>query len=334
MQGAMIGGFLLPEKEFKDIVKQLFLNIDYVKYLENIIDRALKNIHSKNIRAAYKNIEEFETEIFKNPSVSIMLITNLNSDKGQYKQAQNKNEKNVIRKSGKISYSQTIKNNLLNEEITSILSEHLLNLIKMIDTTELSDEQINNLFKLYKFQNKENKRIMGSQAYYSRNLKEIIYGDNPQYKGQIADAFLNHLGNMHKELFSGRIENMTPFLQTVMEEEGANFYQLLIDSTNNTPQYTGGDLILLNSNGEVIANIQLKTIINEKSSTIGKITSKTLEANLLKLKELIQSDNILDADIFADKLYNMFATSGIIDNVNDEIINYAKIKVQEIFNLT
>jgi len=85
MQGAMIGGFLLPEKEFKDIVKQLFLNINYIKYLENIIDRALKNIHSKNIRAAYKNIEEFETEIFKNPSVSIMLITNLNSDKGQYK---------------------------------------------------------------------------------------------------------------------------------------------------------------------------------------------------------------------------------------------------------
>jgi len=83
-----------------------------------------------------------------------------------------------------------------------------------------------------------------------------------------------------------------------------------------------------------MANIQLKTIINEKSDTIGKITSKTLEANLLKLKELIQSDNISDADMFADKLYNMFATSGIIDNVNNEIIKYAKIKVQEIFNLT
>ena len=331
MQGAMIGGSLLPEEQFKDIVKQLFLNTDNVKNLNNIIDRALKNIHSNNIRAAYKNIEEFETQLLKNPPTSIMLITNLNSESGDYQWAWNKDEKNVIRKSGKISFSRTIKNSILEKELMNVLSEHLLGLIKMIDTTELSDEEINKLFKLYSYQKKDTKRIMGLRAHYNRNLKQIIYGDNLQYRGQIADAFLNHIGNMHKMILSGKI---APILQSVMEEEGSNFYQLLIDSTNNTPWYTGGDLILLGENGEVIANIQLKTIINEKSSTIGKISSATLETNLLELKELIQLENILDADLFADKMYKMFATSGIIENVNDKIIENAVKNVKEALNLT
>ena len=334
IQGAMVGGSLLPEDQFKIIIKHLFLNTDNVKILDNIIDRALKNIHSNNIRAAYKNIEEFETQLLKNPPTSIMLITNLNSESGNYKWAWNKDEKNVIRKSGKISFAKTIKNSLLEEELTNILSEHLLGLIRMIDTTELSNEEINNLFKLYDYQKKDTKRIMGLRTRGDRNLKHIIYGDNPQYRGQIADAFLNHIGNMHKALFAGKIDKMTPILQSVMEEEGSNFYQLLIDSTNNTPWYTGGDLILLGENSEVIANIQLKTIINEKSNVIGKISSSTLETNLLGLKELIQAENILDADLFANKMYKMFATSGIIEEVNNKIIDGAVKNVKKSLGLT
>lgn len=333
LQGAMIGGTLLPEKQFKEVVKDLFLNVENVSKLNNIVDRAIRNIKGKNIRAAYKNMEEFETELFKNPPTSIMVITNLNSSEGKYTWAWNKDEKNTIMKSGKISYSKTVKNNLMAEEVTEILSQHLLNLIKTIETTELSDEQINNLFKHYTYQNKKTKRLMGLEANQSRNLKDIIYGNNPQYKGQIADAFINHVGNMHKQILSGKIDNVTPIVASVMEEEGSNFYQLLIDSTNNTPWYTGGDLILLGDNREVIANIQLKTIINEKSSTIGKITSSTLLGHLEELKTLINEENILDADIFADKIYSMFATSGVIDEVNNKVVDIAENIARQTLNL-
>lgn len=334
MQGAMIGGRLLPEQEFKDIIKQLFLETDNIKILNNIIDKTIRNIRSNSISAAYKNIEEFETQLLKNPATSIMLITNLNSDLGDYKWYWNKSEKSAIQKSGAISFVKTIKSNLFEEEINEVLSHHLLDMIKLIETTELSNNEINNLFKIYNFKKKENKRIMGSQARENRNLKYIIYGDNPQYKGQIADAFLNHIGNMHKNILTGKTNKIAPILQSVLVEEGANFYQLLIDSTNNTSWYTGGDLILLGENGEVLANIQLKTISEGKKPYIGRISTDKLEQQLLGLKELINKENILDADQFASKMYNMFATSGVIEQVNDKIIDIATTEVKKALNLT
>ena len=333
LQGAMIGGYLLPEEEFKQIIKELFLETDNVLKLKSIINNALRNIKSKNIRAVYKNIEDFETNLLKNPPTSIMLITNLNSLEGNYKWAWNQDEKNVIRKSGKISFAKTVKNNLLEESLTNILSEHLLEMIRTIDSTELSNEEIDSLFINYKYQTSTHKMAVGARAHDDRNLKYIIYGNNPQYRGQIADAFLNHIGNMHKQLLIGDVKNINPFIQSVMQEEGGNFYQLLLDSTNNTPWYTGGDLILLDKTGQIISNIQLKTIINEKSSTIGKISSTTLFNQLLELKDFIEEDSIIDAEIFANKIYKMFTTSGIIEEVNEKIITdtvqYVKQSLKE-----
>lgn len=336
VQGAMIGGSFLPEKEFKEIITELFLNTDNVKEMNRLINLALKNIKSKNLRAAYKNIEEFETKLLKNPSTSIMLITNLNSEEGNYKWYLNKNEKNVIQKGGKLSYSKIIKNSLIEEEISQILSKHLLDMIRTVDTTKMSDEEIRAFFNNYIFSSKKKKIDIGSRTHNSRKIKEMIYGQNPAYKGNIADAFIQHVANMHKQLLIGKMENIVPISSSVLQEEGSNFYQLLLDSTNNTPWFTGGDLILLNENREVIANIQLKTLVNEKASVVGGqgITGGRLSTYLIELKKLINNDNILDAKVFADKFYQTFATSGILDEVEDKIEDIVVKKVRNVLNLT
>ena len=333
-EGAMIGGYLLPEKEFKEVIKELFLESDNVKILKDQVRLALQNIKSKNIRAAYKNMENIQIELFQNPTTSLMLISNLYDENGNYQFSWNRTEKDVIRKSGKLSYAKTVKNSLLEEELNQTLSRHLNNMIKMIETTDLTNEEIDRLFKYYKFGKRRSKSEVGRDTHYDRNLRWIVYGDNPNYRGNIADAFLNHVGNMHKELLIGDYSTASPIVQSVAEEEGENFYQLLLDSTNNTPWFTGGDLILLNKNSEVIANIQLKTILREKGGTVGQIKTNQLEEDLRALQELINTESILDAEQFADKMFNLYKTSGVYKEMEDKVDEIAINEVKNKLNLT
>lgn len=334
LQGAMIGGYLLPEQQFKEVIKELFLDTDNIKQLKNIINKTIKNINSGDRRAAYENMEELQTILLSNPSTSIMLITNLKSPEGEYSWSWVQNEKDTLRKSGKISYAQTIQNGLVEAEWTEILSKHLLDMIKTVETTEMSNPAISKMFKIYNYQNHKIKSAIGAKARENRNLKYAIYGDNPQYRGQIADAFLNHVGNMHKTILTNKMEEIKPFNMSVLQEEGENFLQLLIDSKNNTPWYTGGDLIILGNQGNVVANIQLKTILNESADTVGRITISKLRTNLQELKKLIDKESILDSEAFADKIYRMFATSGVIDEITDEVINIAYEETRKALNLT
>jgi hypothetical protein len=97
--------------------------------------------------------------------------------------------------------------------------------------------------------------------------KNIIYGDisGRFYNGKIADAFLNHIGATHWEILnsfsqSGQLIDADHLLHSsVKAEERAihklNFVHLLMASTNRTAWYTGGDLIVTNTEGKVVANI-------------------------------------------------------------------------------
>lgn len=82
LEGAMLGGTFLPEKEFKDIIKEYFDNTDNVKKIRIKLSKILSD--TDNIKTLYDKVEEIETELLKNPTVSLLLITNLKSAEGEY----------------------------------------------------------------------------------------------------------------------------------------------------------------------------------------------------------------------------------------------------------
>lgn len=330
VEGAMLGGSFIPEKEFKEIIKEYFDNSDNVIKIRNILNTILQ--YNDNPRIIYNNIEKLQTELFKNPVTSLLLITNYKSPVGNYQWYFKSQEGKAVTNSGIISYLEATKKSLLEEQYTQILSDHLLDLIRVVENTKLANSEIDNYFNRYTFQSYKRKQQMGVRAHDDGSLMNIVYGDlePDKRRGQIADAFLNHLGNMHRSLFTQGIETITPFVQTVEQEEGTHFLQLLIDSTNSTGWWTGGDLILVNNN-KVIANIQLKTIINSKSGKVGTIKTDTILKQIQKLRDFIEKDLVYNKEKFADIMYDTFQTSAIFDNVSKQIKEDAiKIARQEL----
>ena len=202
LEGAMIGGVLIPEEEFKTVLKETILNNEeYLNRLKDLIRLSINNIKGKNIRALYKNIEKIETELLKNPTVSLMVITNVGIDGAEKNFYLHENEKVFVKKSGSLMGTKLIKEKIMQKELSDILSNHLINFIKEVETYKFTKKELNEYFNENIFLNYTQKKEMGKRAAKSNyNLKYIIYGNNPQYLGQIADAFLNHIGNMHKNL--------------------------------------------------------------------------------------------------------------------------------------
>ena len=317
VEGAMIGGSFLPEEQFKDIIKEYFDNSQNVLKIKSILITILQ--HKDNPRIIYNNIEKLQNELFKNPVTSLLLITNYESPIGNYNWYLKAKEGKVVTDSGILSYAETIKNSILEEEYTRILSDHLLNLIKIIETTHLSKSEIDDYFNKYTFRSSKIKEKMGKRAHDNGDLMNIVYGElePDKRRGQIADAFVNHLGNMHRALFTQGLETITPFTQTVEEEEGPHFLQLLIDSTNSVGWWTGGDLILVSGN-KVIANIQLKTILKNKKGSVGSITTDDILKKVQKLRDFIEKDLVYNKEVFANIMYNTFKTSAIFDKVSKQ----------------
>ena len=330
--GAMIGGSFLPEKEFKEIIKELFDSSDNVLKIRNILNTIIK--YSDNPQIIYNNIEKLETEIFKNPATSLLLIANLDDPLGHYTWSYNYKESKLLDK-GYLKYTKMLKKDILAQKYSQFLSEHLLDLINYIEHTKLKNDEIDDYFAHYSFKSAKIKSELGKKVHDNGgSLLNAVYGMNPTYKGQIADAFLNHLGNKHNELFLEKgieIEKITPFKKSVKEEEGSHFLQLLLDSTNSTGWQTGGDLILV-SNNQVVANIQLKTILNENGQG-QKIKTDNIVKQVQKLRDFIDKDLVYNKDKFADIMWDFLNTSAIFDKISKTMTDDAVKIVKQKLNL-
>lgn len=341
VQGAMLGGTLLPEKEFKELLFELLKNTDFEKQLVLFINRAIKKAEDGNLTGLYNEIEILETQLFQNPETSLMVITNLKSPIGDYSWSWVHSEKNTLTdKGGNIQLLEALKGEIKKAQITQALSEHLLNMINIVEFEKMTNEDYDNLFNNYSFGSKKTKKDIGKRVadknIHGKTMAYIFYGNKgvAQRRGQIADAFLNHVGNMHRAILGDFTFNRVPqFQANVKDEEGPNFYQLLIDSANNVGWQTGGDLILLDGN-KIVANIQLKTIQNASDNYVGKITFDKILEDLYRFKDFIDKGEIFNKEYFINHCYNFFKTSGIMNEVADKImeipIEYAKQNLKNI----
>jgi hypothetical protein len=165
----------------------------------------------------------------------------------------------------------------------------------------MEDDEIHYLYGLNKSEiYKQLNPIKYGDGVYT--YKTAVYGNvfGKYLNGKIADAYLNHIGATHWEYLNnfsqrGELPNGDHLLNSsVKQEERAihnlNFIRLLMASTNRTAWYTGGDLIVTNSAGQVVANIQLKTS-SGAGAWIGNIRTATLKNQILLIKTTLLSDH-------------------------------------------
>lgn len=324
-EGAMLGGYLLPEQEFISLMVELLQVRD--KAIEIALDNTLKFIDAGQVKMAYSEWNKFQTELLMNPTTSLLAILNFYSSQNQTWTFVDDEENAIANKSGALNIEK-IDQDLKREYNSQILTKHLSNMFNDI-SGRMEDDEVHYLYGLNKSEiYKQLNPIKYGDGVYT--YKTAVYGNvfGKYLNGKIADAYLNHIGATHWEYLNnfsqrGVLPNGDHLLNSsVKQEERAihnlNFIRLLMASTNRTAWYTGGDLIVTNSTGQVVANIQLKTS-SGTGAWIGNIRTATLKNQILLIKTTLLNDHQTTAQNF----YEMLKTSSVGESLGDAVIKEA-----------
>ena len=324
-EGAMLGGYLLPKQEFISLMIELLQVKD--KVIEKALDNTLKFIDAGQVKMAYSEWNKFQTELLMNPTTSLLAILNFYSSQNQTWAFVDDEENAIANKSGALNIEK-IDQDLKREYNSQILTKHLSNMFNDV-SGRMEDDEIHYLYGLNKSEiYKQLNPIKYGDGVYT--YKTAVYGNvfGKYLNGKIADAYLNHIGATHWEYLNnfsqrGVLPDGDHLLNSsVKQEERAihnlNFIRLLMASTNRTAWYTGGDLIVTNSAGQVVANIQLKTS-SGTGAWIGNIRTATLKNQILLIKTTLLNDHQTTAQNF----YEMLKTSSVGESLGDAVIKEA-----------
>lgn len=338
--------------EDNQIIQSWEKNCEEIKQL---LKKILSEIAANNIAAAYHTWEiELNQMLLGNNTyqqISLLVLGGLNSSTLDMRYTSKEYDtltKTGILTSGRNSEKDAI-GALFQKSISSEWMQRHLDLMlwdiwsSEVQVSKTSKElvilfyNINKVDAFYRYITKDArqdtyKRLRLNKTLRSFTLKEFIYGDNPQWKGQAADAFLQHLAHMHTGIFIGSsgFQNITNIEDqpSVFREEQSNIFELLLQSKNNTSWYTGGDLILKLGSGQIL-NIQLKTqgrnLSKQKQQLNSRITTNQLKVFLGKLQ--LYFDNIqANKDKLIELLFNELKTSAWIEQQASPVIASAVAK--------
>lgn len=328
VEGAMLGGSFLPEKEFKELMLLLWQekNQDIIA----LLDECEQNIISGAIKKAYITWDKFQTIILKNPSTQLLAITHFYNNNGKTQTWSLMDEAEAIEDKGLINVTK-VSEDLKKAYCSDILASHLSNLFQTVTGDSMSYDEI---VYCYSVKKKQLLESLNDIKYGTKDYKYLnaVYGNKRgrYLNGQVADAYLNHLGGHHWKTLdaffnskgdSSMLESIrNKFVKPEEESKGyLNFVKLLLASLNNTGWQTGGDLIVADSSGRVIANIQLKTS-GGVGDQIGRISTASLLTNIKLLKQDILTGN---AEVIINDFYNLLKTSAQFEELGDAVIQSA-----------
>lgn len=318
-EGVLANNDILNFDEFKIFMKQR-LNNEIISDLIKRFNNIEKNIKNNQYKKAYQEWENLQRDILLNKqyTVSLLFIENIDSDKKNMQYKYNTSEYNIMSDRGKLSRLSQLNEKLFQESIEEQITEHLHEFINDVSTQTLRWKFIEQIFEIG---DSERKRNASNARWKTHNwtYKNIMYGNNPSWLGNVADAFVNHMAHLHVQTIAGKVQDVNKklFSQSVFNEEKDNIFNLIYASRNNTSWITGGDVIV-KYQGQIY-NIQLKTgqISTRRRSRIG---GKLAVKDLLIFIEQIKTDlEVKDIDRIILKMYNELKTSGWVEITNDFI---------------
>lgn len=328
-EGIVSNNDILNYEEFYAIMKP-YLQVEIIDSFRTRIEEIQAAINKKDFRDAYKKWEDFEDEILKNNNyaVSLLFIDNIDTDAGSYEFKHTTKEYDVLSKAGNMTNLGIMTEYFKQADTGDEVKRHLQKFIEDVNSKLLNDYDVDRLFN-------SGNRGMKSRAAKARwhtkdwTYRNIFYGKNPMWMGNVADAFMNHMAKMHVQLIAGQMNDNEKIVlaNSVFQEEGHGIYDMLLASRNNTPWYTGGDIIY-KFNGQLY-NIQLKTgqSLQEERTRIGsQISMKKLTSLLNNMKAKV---NARDADGIIKLMYDELKTSGYVEVTNKALTE----TVEELTNL-
>lgn len=311
-EGIVAFNEILNEQEFNTVMMQLidaeWLNIFKLRLLD-----ILNDIEANSIKSAYQKWEALQGEMLGNPNfaTSLLFVSNLQGMDvpGSLQYSYVSQEYNILSEKGMFLNVQQGFENIMQDTIGEAVQSHLLGLKEDIETKEAPYRVVQLMNTLH-----DNKSKAYARYRQDRTYKNVLYGRSKSWLGNVTDAFMNHMAHLHMSMeHLEENENGLGFTQSVFQEEKNNINKLLVDSTNKTAWFTGGDVIIKYNNQ--LYSIQVKSSMLAQGRG-GKITSRIRTKGLkIVINNLINSLNMGKLSVI-QSLYNSLKTSGWVEHTN------------------
>lgn len=254
----------------------------------------------------YNAWERFSQEYFGNSPVTLLIGAKFNSSKYQWTNTINEsdiiNQKGIaVRKKALENLkdaADNIKSLYAAADVQDIINRHIDNMMQQLNGYELSTPEA---LAMHQLLEARQSALNNAQFHFTgATYNQIIFGSQQNAEGKQLDAFMNHMGNYHAEIFnllSSKIVSGTNLMNSTIQDIEDDFPGIfsntdevqpwLLDSLNSASWLTGGDIIVLNSKGSVIYNIQLKTTKRGKTF---EVATSSLYKFATKMRNLMNED--------------------------------------------
>ncbi len=303
--------------DFKNALEtEVIAPIEQMTVIENnkVVSKHGAAVRKADYDAAkiYNAWERLSQEYFGNSPVTLLIGAKFNSSKYQW--TNTINESDVINQKGIAVRKKALENlkdaadNIKSiyaaADVQDIINRHIDNMMQQLNGYELSTPEALAMHQL--LEARRSALNNASFHFTGATYNQIIFGSQQNAEGKQLDAFMNHMGNYHAEIFnllSSKMVSGTNLMNSTVQDIEDDFPGIfsntdevqpwLLDSLNSASWLTGGDIIVLNSKGSVIYNIQLKT--TKRGKTFEVATSSLY-------KFAIEMRNLMDEDATPEEL--------------------------------
>lgn len=254
----------------------------------------------------YNAWERLSQEYFGNSPVTLLIGAKFNSSKYQW--TNTINESDVINQKGIAVRKKALENlkdaadNIKSiyaaADVQDIINRHIDNMMQQLNGYELSTPEALAMHQL--LEARRSALNNASFHFTGATYNQIIFGSQQNAEGKQLDAFMNHMGNYHAEIFnllSSKVVSGTNLMNSTVQDIEDDFPGIftntdevqpwLLDSLNSASWLTGGDIVVLNSKGSVIYNIQLKTTKRGKTF---EVATSSLYKFATEMRNLMNED--------------------------------------------
>ena len=343
-EGIIFGDHLLSKDDFIPLFEQFYEEkgqdfIQDLRLLKEKIDKMIEqkytpsasNTNVQKLRThrtaeydaklVYEEWERIQKDYFGNSAVTLIAITSFDGE--QMTWSKNIQESELMTPGG-INVTAAQFESIFKaasaaaaaEEIQNFLRLHYQQMCTQLTSHTLKTAEAAALHEI--IPKKSSLYVNRFEHFTGRTYGDIIFSAQGNAEGKQLDAYMNHIGQYNRELFSlmnAGVANNSTLEKVKSFDTHGQFKQIfqtpsivqpwLLASLNSASWLTGGDVVVVDDTGKVIYNIQIKSTmggknfelaLNRLSSLIARIIKKT-EATRFKPKQL------------ATILYNSLKTS-------------------------
>lgn len=367
-EGILFGGYLLPEELFIPIFEEWYgqrkvefkraLQVEIIDVLETMIKTgtrvskstgALKSTTIKikdkyDASVIYNTWERISREYFGNGSVDLIAATKFKGSENyswtnRIEESQMVNQKGINVRKTELQKLQEEMGDLQTvfaaAELQDLINGHFDNLVKALNTYHLTHDDAVAMHELLGYR----KSKLNRPGFTNSTYNKIIYGGQSNAAGKQLDAYMNHMGNYHQELFalmSGQLADANSLANaaSTFHDDFSDMFAnkrdevqvWLLDSLNSASWLTGGDIIVVGKSGAVIYNIQLKTTGRGKTF---EVASSALLSFAKEMVRLIDSQEATPKEL-AEYMFKTLKTSSANDiNITEDFIESQSYRMVE-----